>query len=73
MLETMKINKNNMRESANKGFINATDCSDYLVKKGMPFRDAYKVTGTLVSYCIDNNLNINFYFSFTNLNFQLNS
>lgn len=54
MLETMKINKNNMRESANKGFINATDCSDYLVKKGMPFRDAYKVVGELVSYCIDN-------------------
>ena len=54
MLETMKINKKNMRESANKGFINATDCSDYLVKKGMPFRDAYKVVGELVSYCIDN-------------------
>lgn len=55
MLETMKVISKNMREAANKGFINATDCADYLVKKGMPFRDAYKITGELVSYCIDNN------------------
>ena len=55
MIETMKIIKENMKKAASKGFINATDCADYLVKKGMPFRDAYKVTGTLVSYCIDNN------------------
>lgn len=55
MLETMRVNSENMKEAANKGFINATDCADYLVKKGMPFRDAYKITGELVSYCIDNN------------------
>lgn len=54
MLETMKVNKENMRAAAAKGFINATDCADYLVKKGLAFRDAYKVTGALVAYCIDN-------------------
>lgn len=36
-----------------RGFINATDCADYLVKKGLPFRDAYKITGTLVKRCIE--------------------
>lgn len=53
MLATMKINKENMRAAAAKGFINATDCADYLVKKGMPFRDAYKITGMLVHICIE--------------------
>lgn len=55
MLETMKIISKNMREAASRGFINATDCADYLVKKGIPFRDAYKITGELVSYCESNN------------------
>ena len=41
-----------MRRAAAKGFINATDCADYLTKKGMPFRDAYKLTGCMVSDCI---------------------
>jgi argininosuccinate lyase len=50
----MKINKENMRLAAAKGFINATDLADYLVKKGMAFRDAYKISGTIVAYCIDN-------------------
>ena len=54
MLNTMKINKENMRLAAAKGFINATDLADYLVKKGMAFRDAYKISGTIVAYCIDN-------------------
>ncbi len=53
MLRTMRVLKDNMRKAAAKGFINATDCADYLVKKGMPFRDAYKITGGLVAYCID--------------------
>ncbi len=53
MLKTMKVLKENMRNAAASGFINATDCADYLVKKGMAFRDAYKITGTLVAYCID--------------------
>ncbi|MDE5991730.1 MAG: argininosuccinate lyase [Oscillospiraceae bacterium] len=53
MLATMKINKENMRAAAARGFINATDCADYLVKKGLPFRDAYKITGTLVAMCIE--------------------
>ncbi len=52
MLKTMTVLKDNMRAAAAKGFINATDCADYLVKKGMPFRDAYKITGTLVARCI---------------------
>jgi len=53
MLKTMKVNKNKMREFAARGFINATDCADYLVKQGLAFRDAYKITGQLVAYCID--------------------
>ena len=53
MLETCKVLEGNMARSAQKGFINATDCADYLVKKGLPFRDAYKITGSLVAYCID--------------------
>jgi argininosuccinate lyase len=58
MIQTMKPYTENMRNAAAKGFINATDCADYLVKKGMPFRDAYKLTGTLVAYCIENNLTL---------------
>lgn len=53
MISTMKVLKENMRNAAARGFINATDCADYLVKKGMPFRDAYKITGTLVAQCIE--------------------
>lgn len=54
MLDTVKILPQNMRKAAAGGFINATDCADYLVKKGMPFRDAYKITGELVALCIEN-------------------
>ena len=56
MLKTMKVNKDKMREFAAKGFINATDCADYLVKHGKAFRDAYKTTGQLVAYCIEHDL-----------------
>ena len=55
MLATMTVIKENMRKAAAKGFINATDCADYLVKKGMPFRTAYKITGGLVALCIQKN------------------
>ncbi len=55
MLQTMTVLKDNMRNAAAKGFINATDCADYLVKKGMAFRDAYKITGGLVALCIEKN------------------
>lgn len=55
MLETMTVNKENMKKAAAKGFINATDLADYLVKKGMAFRTAYKISGTLVALCIDKN------------------
>lgn len=55
MLRTMTVNEQNMLTAAKKGFINATDCADYLVKQGMAFRDAYKITGRLVALCIENN------------------
>ena len=58
MLATMRVLPENMRAAAAKGFINATDCADYLVKKGMPFRDAYKATGTLVHICIEKGLTL---------------
>ena len=51
MIDTMKVHTENMRQAANRGFINATDCADYLTKKGMPFRDAYTTVGKLVYYC----------------------
>ncbi len=54
MIETMTVLKDNMKKAAAEGFINATDLADYLVKKGMPFRSAYKISGSLVAYCIDN-------------------
>lgn len=52
MLDTLTVRKENMRRAAAGGFINATDCADYLVKKGMPFREAYLIVGRLVSQCI---------------------
>lgn len=56
MVDTMTIHSDNMRKAASEGFINATDLADYLVKKGMPFRSAYKISGSLVAYCIENKL-----------------
>ena len=55
MISTMKINKANMYEGAKGGFTNATDAADYLVKKGLPFRDAHSVIGNMVFYCIEHN------------------
>lgn len=55
MIETMTVLKENMKMAAQKGFINATDCADYLVRKGMPFRDAYKTTGKIVAICTEQN------------------
>lgn len=52
MLSTMKVNKDSMRKAAAEGFINATDLADYLAKKGLPFRDAYKLSGQIVADCI---------------------
>ena len=51
MLDTMTVLPENMRRAAGRGFINATDCADYLTKKGMPFRDAYTAVGRLVAVC----------------------
>ena len=53
MLGTMTVRTDRLRQAASGGFINATDCADYLVKKGLPFRDAYRVSGRLVAYCIE--------------------
>ena len=58
MLETATVLRENMRNAAARGFINATDAADYLVYKGLPFRDAYKATGMLVATCIDKGLTL---------------
>lgn len=55
MIQTMKINKPAMAKSARNGFTNATDAADYLVKHGVPFRDAHGIIGQLVLYGIENN------------------
>ncbi len=53
MLSTMRLRKENMYKAAQEGFINATDLADYLTKKGLPFRSAYKITGEIVAECIE--------------------
>ncbi len=53
MIDTMKIRKDRMLKDAKEGFTNATDVADYLVKKGLPFRDAHGVVGRMVAYCLD--------------------
>lgn len=58
MLDTMTALPENMRKAAASGFINATDCADFLVSKGLPFRDAYKATGELVALCIQKGLTL---------------
>ena len=58
MIVTMKVNVAEMRNAAVKGFLNATDCADYLVKKGMPFRDAYNLTKEIVAFCAENGLDL---------------
>ncbi|MCD8368000.1 MAG: argininosuccinate lyase [Clostridiales bacterium] len=52
MLDTLTVRPKDMSRAASRGFINATDCADYLTKKGMPFREAYMVVGRLVNSCI---------------------
>ena len=56
MISGMKVLKDNMLAAAQKGFINATDLADYLAKKGIPFRTAYKISGQAVAYCIEKGL-----------------
>ena len=58
MLQTLTIRPKNMAKAAAGGFINATDCADYLVKKGMPFREAYMIVGRLVNMCIRSGENL---------------
>jgi argininosuccinate lyase len=58
MISTMKFNKEIMEVSAKKGFTNATDAADYLVNKGIPFRDAHGIVGQLVLYCIDKGISL---------------
>jgi argininosuccinate lyase len=52
MLRTMTVLRENCRAAAANGFINATDCADFLTKRGVPFRTAYKITGEIVAFCI---------------------
>lgn len=59
MLETMQVLDENMKNAAMKGFINATDMADYLTRKGMPFRDAYKITGQLVAKALEKKQGLN--------------
>jgi len=56
MINSMQFKKENMNKSARNGFTNATDAADYLVNKGVPFRDAHGIVGQLVLYCIDKNI-----------------
>ena len=58
MLRTMRFNRDRMEQSAKRGFTNATDAADYLVKKGVPFRDAHGLIGRLVLSCIEQNKSI---------------
>lgn len=58
IISTLKVNKKNLMKSVKKGFLNATEAADYLVNKGMAFRDAHKVIGETVIYCEDKNLAI---------------
>ena len=58
MLRTAQFHPATMKKAAATGFINATDCADYMVRKGVPFRDAYRVTGQLVKYCMDRGLTL---------------
>ncbi len=59
MLDTSTVKPTVMHKAAEGGYINATDCADYLAKRGIPFRDAYKITGGLVGYCIENGKTLN--------------
>ena len=59
MLQTARFDTQRMHAAAEQGFINATDCADYLVKKGVPFREAYRITGELVNVCIAQNETLN--------------
>ena len=52
MVDTLTVRPKNMAKAAAGGFINATDCADYLTKKGLPFREAYMIVGRLVNLCI---------------------
>ena len=58
VVSTMKINESRMLEATNSGFINATDLADYLVTKGVPFREAHGIVGETVRYCIENKISL---------------
>ena len=59
LLLSLKFNKENMLKAVNKGFLNATDVADYLVEKGVPFREAHRICGNLVKYAEENDLTLN--------------
>ena len=58
MIREMRVNVSAMRKAAGLGFSTATDVADYLVRKGLPFRDAHEVVGKAVAYCVENEMDI---------------
>jgi argininosuccinate lyase len=58
MIREMRVNTANMRKAAGQGFSTATDVADYLVRKGLAFRDAHEVVGKAVAYCVENQMDI---------------
>jgi len=58
LLDSLKVNKDKMRAAVNEGFLNATDLADYLSRKGLPFRDAHRVSGEMVAYCVEKKVNL---------------
>ena len=58
MIANLEFNRNRLRKAAADGFSTATDLADYLVLKNVPFRDAHRIVGQIVRYCVDNNRNL---------------
>jgi argininosuccinate lyase len=58
MIKEMRVNSPSMRRAAGFGFSTATDVADYLVRKGLPFRDAHEAVGKAVAYCVENEMDI---------------
>ena len=58
MIREMRVNADTMKRAAGQGFSTATDVADYLVRKGLPFRDAHEAVGKAVAYCVENEMDI---------------
>jgi argininosuccinate lyase len=60
MVESMKVNQEQMLKAAKKGFLTATDLAYYLVRRGVPFREAHQIVGRIVNYCEDSNMELEY-------------